>query len=162
MRLELVRHAYLPSCTLGWLHTPDFKVATIERPWIRNDLGPGGVQSMSCVEDGFYFVRPHNSERFPKTFALVNDDVGVYYRTKPVGQAWGRTAILIHVGNVVSDVQGCIAVGMRHGELRGDAAVLRSREAMAKLNILLGDEHHELEIRPAHGTAESIDHHPET
>src|SRR5690606_41150400 len=60
------------------------------------------------------------SSDLPNTYALVNEALGVYYQQRPAGQTWGRTAILIHVGNFVSDVIGCVAVGMSHGGTRSE------------------------------------------
>ena len=105
-------------------------------------------------QDGTYELRPHDSERFPGTYALVNETLGVYYQTRPAGQTWGRTAILIHVGNRVKDVIGCVAVGLEHGELYGSRAVLSSRQAMEQLRGMLGRNYHELVIRPTRGTSE--------
>jgi hypothetical protein len=98
------------------------------------------------VPDGDYSIIPHNSPKFPNTYALINADLGVYYQPidKPSGQAWGRTAILIHTGNFVSDVVGCIAVGETHG----GKSVVRSREAMGQLRTILGRERHTLHIHP--------------
>lgn len=154
MNLELVRHAYLDDMTLGALKTPDFRLATIERPWLQNPDGPGGMVSESCVPDGPYQLIPHDSERFPDTYALIAHYLGVYYQGRPEGQEWGRTAILIHIGNRVEDVEGCIAVGMSHGRLEGERVVLRSRGAMDRLRELLGRENHQLRIRPTKGTEE--------
>lgn len=154
MRLELVRHAYLSEYTLGTLITPDMSMATIERPWIPHEDGPGGWIRKSCVQDGSYTVEPHDSEDFPNTFALVNEDLGVYHYSKPAGQSWGRTAILIHRGNWVKNVVGCIAVGRSHGRLENERAVISSTSAMNILREILGREAHELVIRPTNGTAE--------
>lgn len=154
MNLELVRHSYLDEFTLGALKTPEFRLATIERPWLPNPDGLGGMVSESCVPDGPYQLIPHDSEDFPGTFALVAHYLGVYYQGRPEGQTWGRTAILIHVGNYVHDVEGCIAVGMSHGRLEGQRAVRRSRGAMDRLRELLGRERHQLHIRPTRGTEE--------
>lgn len=154
MRLELVRHAYLPDYTLGWLKTPEFALATIERPWIPHPAGPGGQRGVSCVPDGAYALRPHDSAKFPETYALLNPNCGVWYHSCPAGQEWGRTAILIHVGNRVRDLLGCIAVGMGHGQVYGSQGVLQSKVAMDQLRELLGRGHHELVIRPTRGTIE--------
>lgn len=40
-----------------------------------------------------------------------------------------RTYIRWHIGNRVRDLNGCVAVGMKHGLLGGEDAVLSSREA---------------------------------
>jgi hypothetical protein len=122
--------------------------ATIERPWIKNPAGPGGMPRVSCVPVGTYTIIPHHSVNFPNTYALVNPELGVYYQPGdiPAGQAWGRSAILMHVGNRVRDVIGCIAVGKEHGELQGEPAVLRSTLAMRELDRILNRQRHTLEI----------------
>jgi len=150
MNISLERFAYLPTATLGILRAGSLRLATIERPWLRNPEGPGGKLSMSCVPDGVYSVIPHTSQKFPNTYALINESLGVYYQTRPVGQAWGRTAILIHSGNTSADVIGCIAVGIRHS---GVTFVTDSRIAMDQLREVLGRDKHTLTIQPA-GTQE--------
>jgi hypothetical protein len=154
----LARFAYLPDCTLGWLDADTIRLATIERPWIRSPDGPGGKRRESCVPDGTYFVRPHSSDKFPDTFALVNPQLGVWYQPEdmPEGQAWGRSAILIHAGNRVGDVVGCIAVGIRHSVAGSERVVLESRKALDQLRAVLGKETHSLQIHPTSGTSEVI------
>lgn len=157
MNGTLTRFAYAPECTLGWLQFGTLRLATIERPWIANPVGPGGLPQQSCVPDGTYNARPHTSVRFPNTFALTNHALGVYYQPgdKPAGQPWGRTAILIHAGNRVRDVIGCVAVGMRHGWMLGEHAVLDSQVALARLRDVLGRDFHQLNISPTLGTQEA-------
>ena len=103
----------------------------------------------SCVPIGSYRVIPHHSVNFPNTYALVNHELGVWYQPYeiPAGQKWGRSAILIHVGNRVRNVIGCIAVGKEHGELGGEPAVLRSRLAMRELDQILNRQSHTLIIQ---------------
>lgn len=145
MILTLERFAYLDTATVGHLCAGELKLATIERPWLKNQDGPGGALSKSCIPDGTYQIRPHTSERFPNTYAIVNEELGVYYQTRPDGQTWGRTAILIHIGNFVTDVIGCVAVGLQHG---GTSAVTNSRSAMDKLREVLKRDRHEIIIKP--------------
>ena len=134
--------------TLGTLIVDDKYFPTIERPWIKSDLHQGGLNSYSCVPPGTYKVIPHNSARFPNTYALVNHALDVYYQPGDVPKGkQGRTAILIHVGNRVRDVIGCIAVGMEHGTLGGEPAVLRSGLAMRELDKILARQHHNLTIQ---------------
>lgn len=156
MNLALTRFAYLPDCTLGWLMAGDLKLATIERPWLPNPKGPGGMPRVSCVSDGLYNVRPHTSDKFPDTYALVNQALGVYYQPGdiPAGQEWGRSAILIHAGNTVSDVIGCIAVGMSHSDDLASHTVKDSRVALNKLRAVLGRSSAIIQIRPSAGTQE--------
>lgn len=153
MTITLTRFAYLPDCTLGWIFVGNLRLATIERPWIPNPKGPGGTPRTSCVPDGTYNVRPHHSEKFPETYAIVNHALGVYYQPGdvPAGQPWGRTAILIHKGNTVADVVGCIAIGLTHmGHSVRDSAV-----ALGKLRTLQGRNSTIIQIRATAGTAEA-------
>jgi Family of unknown function (DUF5675) len=153
MNGELLRFAYLRSFTLGLLRFGPLELATVERPWLPNPAGPGGKPRESCVPDGTYFVKPWNSARFPDTYILLNNTLGVYEQPAliPPGQQFGRSAILIHMGNRVEDVIGCIAVGLRHSP--DQRMALESRLAMQRLRDVLGRECHQLTIRPA-GTQE--------
>lgn len=131
--------------TLGVLAAGEMKFATVERPWIENTTGPGGMPRQSCIPKGRYKIEPWDSAQFPRTYILTNPNLGVYRQPGdiPKGQTWGRSAILIHVGNMVDDVVGCIAVGL-------DAApqgVARSAKAMIALNRMLGRSgSHQLDI----------------
>jgi hypothetical protein len=152
VKVTLVRFAYFADYTLGWLTADEERFATIERPWLPNPDGPGGTLSKSCVPEGTYVVRPHDTDRFPGTYALVNETLGVYYQERPSGQKWGRTAILIHKGNFVRDVIGCIAIGARHARPNGQHGVVESTVALERLRVLLGrTERHELGIMPTFG-----------
>lgn len=156
--MALDRFAYLPDCTLGWLMIGALRLATIERPWKPNPKGQGGIPRESCVPDGLYTVRPHHSEKFPETYALVNAARGVYYQPGdvPAGQQWGRSAILIHAGNTANDVVGCIAIGLRHEVSGADLHYIGdSRVALGKLRALLGRDEAQLLIRPV-GTQELV------
>jgi len=156
MNLELTRIAYLADCTLGRLRVGGLDLATIERPWLPHPDGPGGKQRESCVPDGEYLVRPWDSARFPNTYILVNNALGVYAQPNliPPGQKWGRSAILIHAGNFVTDVIGCIAVGRRHALAGGQHSVLESRKALDELRAVLRRDSHQLTISPIAGTQE--------
>jgi hypothetical protein len=149
VKLKLTRLSGSTERTLGELEVGRVKFATIERPWIENPEGLGGVPRVSCVPVGKYTLQPHQSLNFPNTYALVNSiSLGVYYQPHqiPPGQKWGRSAILIHRGNRVSDVIGCIAIGKEHGTLGGEPAVLRSTLAMKELDLILNRQLHTLEI----------------
>lgn len=143
MNITLTRFSSNPKRTLGWMLCGSLRLATLERPWIVNPEGPGGKLRESCIPVGDYAVIPHSSAKFPNVYALVNESNGVYYQTRPAGQAWGRTAILIHVGNWVADVIGCVAVGLDHGS----DCVTHSRVAMDKLRAELGRGTHSIFIR---------------
>lgn len=143
MDLVLARPLYTQQYTLGFLYVDDLKLATIELPWIPFD-GPGGTPKKSCVPEGTYTVKPHDSLKFPNTYILTNPELGVYAMPGdiPSGQKWGRSAILIHVGNSTADILGCIAVGLKHVADR----VVSSRAAMEELRLKLGKDTHQLSI----------------
>jgi hypothetical protein len=134
MDIQLIRFAYHRTCTLGYLNVEDLQIATLERPWIPNLSGPGGSQRISCVPDGRYRLIQHSSDRFPNVWALLNPELGVWYQPYeiPKGQGWGRSAILIHGGNRVTDVVGCIAVGLKH-------SITESEHVLGSSQIALGD-----------------------
>lgn len=158
MNLLLLRHKYAPSVTLGKLSVDGLELCTLEEPWSADPDGPGGQKRTaalreSCVPDGQYVLYPHSGQVHKKVWALVNESLGVYRYDydMPMGQKWGRASILIHAGNTVDDILGCIVVGISHGKLNGKEAVLESRVALNKLRAVLGTNVHHLEIRAADG-----------
>lgn len=58
----------------------------------------------------------------------------------------GHTELKIHNGNIPSDTQGCVLIGMRHGVLNGGPAVLSSRWALSALTQVL-EPYKELELK---------------
>ena len=144
MNIRLERFAYLDDCTRGVLHIGNHAFQTIERPWIWNPEGPGGLPFKSCVPDGTYNLRSYTRPSGKKAFILRSEEKGVYETVDDKGGATGRYLILIHPGNTVDDVVGCIAPG-----LTGDDRFVRdSRKAMAKIVELLNGAEHELRIAP--------------
>lgn len=86
---------------------------TLEEPWHENQ------KDISCIPDGRYSVIPHNSQKFPDCWQIVN-----------VPQ---RTAILIHAGNTLADTKGCVLVGLK----RVPQGVLQSKDALKKLKGII-------------------------
>lgn len=160
MLVTIVRHAYLPKlATLGMLTVGDLTIATLEEAWYVDPDGPGGQRREgnlveSCVPDGRYKLVPHDGAKQKNVWALVNTQLGVYVNAPPTGQRWGRGAILIHAGNSTDNIEGCIAVGMRHGFEGGKPWVYESQKALDALRAVLGRKEHELLIRPTTGTIE--------
>lgn len=64
-----------------------FSCRTLELPWKDNK------QRISCIPEGTYPLDVHDTKRFPEHVAINN--------------VAGRSAILFHVGNTVSDTLGC-------------------------------------------------------
>lgn len=151
--MNLARFAYLPDVTLGWLTIGPLRLATLERPWIPNPAGAGGMPFHSCVPDGLYVVAPYSSPKFASVFRLEGAAQGVYGDALPTGQTWGRTEVLIHAGNVVEDVVGCIAVGISHALAGSRYQTLRSQEALSALRLALGPIATTLTIKPTAGTS---------
>jgi hypothetical protein len=149
MKLTLLRSKDDGERTTGILQVDGRVFATIERPWLPNPEGAGGVPRKSCVPPGSYLTQPWHSVNFPETYILVNNALGVWLQPNliPPGQQWGRSAILMHVANRVRDVIGCIGVGMEHGKIGDEPAVVRSVMAMRELNKILNRGTHTLEIQ---------------
>lgn len=155
MQIELVRYAYLPTATLGLWRLAGERFETIERPWIPNPAGLGGLPRESCVPDGFYKFRPWQSPKHGAAYILDAPELGVYTAEVPAGQPFGRALCLLHAANQVSELLGCIAPGMRAAVIEGEHRVLESRRALARIHEVLGrSEVHDLMIRTTAGTEE--------
>lgn len=120
MNIILVRDPH-PDCMLGVIVLQGYIWQTLERPWIAGP--PGGTKGVSCVPPGRYQLVKHDTEAHPRTFALFNAELGVYHYELPPG-VQGRTACLIHVANWVSELRGCIALGMERMQ-NGEAWMLK-------------------------------------
>ena len=104
--LTLVRSVLLPEVTLGVLQLGKFIFSTLELPYRDNQ------RNISSIPEGSYdvFLNPKNT-----------------YELKDVPE---RGGIQIHVGNIVSDIRGCILLGLRFGTLQNQFAVLNSAAAI--------------------------------
>jgi len=141
LRLELLRDIASPECTLGVLTFGAKKCFTIERPWLPDPLCKSGVKYRSCVSDGLYRLERHSSEKFGNVWALVNPALDVYHwpADVPPGRAEStRTVILLHAGNYVHDVIGCIAPGKNRARRGREWVVERSRDALNEVRAYLG------------------------
>ena len=121
---------YFAHGTFGTLQLPDgTELVTVERPWANNQ------RNVSCVPEGTYTLRKHNSPNHGQCFALEAVTLGV--------EIYGpsqRTHILIHSANTVDQLEGCIAPGLRHGVIGQDWAVMSSKLAMDDLFRWFGDD----------------------
>jgi len=105
---------YRPYITLGTLSLPSGKtLKTLERPWLNNQT------NISCIPEGTY-----------ECTWLESSGSGKYVQVWHLQDVEGRTEILFHAGNLVRDTLGCILVGLKHGHLGGEDAVLSSLKAL--------------------------------
>lgn len=143
MDLRLERLVDTGACTLGWLHLPNGShLHTLERPWQNNDPAGDGDDLISCVPAGRYVLEPHPSRQFGKTWALVNPRLNVVHWASEIPKGardnW-RATCLIHNGNWVRDVVGCIALGLsRRMQSEHGPMVTESGAAMRLFRELLG------------------------
>ena len=102
--------------TLGGLWENDELVCvTLERNWL-NDK-----PFVSCLRCGVFNVVPHVSPKFGRCLSLLDEEIAP------------RSHVIFHSGNVSSDSEGCVIVGLGFGVLWGKPAVLSSVVANMKL-----------------------------
>lgn len=116
MILTLTRYAYCETHTAGRVAFDNFRIHTIERPWL------GNKPFKSCIPAGSYRVERRESVKF-----------GSHWHVQDVPE---RSLILIHAANYASELSGCIAPGMRSTFdcKRMVPMVADSRKAMQALN----------------------------
>lgn len=108
------------------------KIYTLEKEW------QGNANNISCIPKGKYICVPHGWE--------ANSS----FHQK---QCWeiihvpNRTGILIHTGNSTADVEGCVLVGLEREDKNGIPLVLKSRDAIAILRELIGNNEFELTLQ---------------
>ncbi len=112
--IHIRRYQKSPNGTLGTFWIDDrFLSYTLEDPDNNNE------KNNSCIPEGAYQCIPHNGPHWKNVWEITNVP--------------DRDAILIHAGNTIEDVKGCIAVGRKIGILNGLPAVLESRLALEDL-----------------------------
>lgn len=129
LRVKLLRTHLKGNVTLGALIVEDKLFCTLELPWKDNQ------SNISCIPHGEYFC-----EYLPASAS------GKYRKVYHVKGVPGRVGILIHNGNLVKHTKGCVILGMRHGKLGDEDAVLESTKAMRQLNSILNKRPFILEV----------------
>lgn len=90
--IKLTRTDQSDKGTFGVLSIDDVPVCvTLEDPWKGNRIGE------SCIPPGTYKVSPHTGFKYKNVWILE--------------KVPGRTEILIHSGNSITDTRGCILAG---------------------------------------------------
>jgi len=120
MKLILQRIYNGSDCTLGVLYDSMWQriCFTLEEPWKDNKTG------ISCIPKGIYKCVPHEGTRFKDVWRLENVP--------------GREAILVHAGNNVDSISGCLLVGQYFGRLGGKRSVMSSQNALNHLKSFIG------------------------
>lgn len=119
--ITLERFSYAEDGTLGVLTVGDLELFTVERPWLANK------PRVSCIPEGIYDLEMRFSP------VVKRSSGGKYQRGWEVKNVQDRTYIMLHPGNTMDDLAGCIAPGLSVGRLKGKPAVLSSRDAFDKL-----------------------------
>jgi hypothetical protein len=149
MKIYLMRTQHTKLGTLGETVVDGHPLFTLERPWLNNQ------QMVSCVPTGDYQLVPHTSEKFGRTWALVNPALHVVHEPGdvPAGATGWRTAILVHPANWPFELEGCIALGTGRAttEKNGQTwpMVTHSRDAFTTFRdtLVVGTTGHMLCIR---------------
>lgn len=128
--LELERFAYTPFGTFGRLEVWEpndgtghvvFECFTIEPEWENNAVG------RSCVPVGKYLLKFEESARFGRFL----------WELKGVP---GRAESKLHPANLASELEGCIAPGLRLGAINDKWAVLASAVALERIHSTLASQ----------------------
>lgn len=123
--ITLQREPFSEDGTFGRLG----RFYTCERPWLDNQTG------ISCIPSGIYDVQKTWSPRFGRMMFLV---LGVR----------GRTGVRIHPANLPTQLEGCIALGLKRGWMDGKRAVFLSQPAVRQFESEMPDRFM-LEVRNA-------------
>lgn len=98
LRVTQYRVYKTDTVTISNVEVEECNFKILELPWRNN------ARMTSCIPVGLYRLKKHSPTK-------VNRSVGINY-------AWelynvpDRSEILIHVGNSVDDIEGCLAIGL--------------------------------------------------
>jgi|SRR5579863_301123 len=100
---------------------------SLEHKWNNN------LPDVSCIPPGHYHVKPFSSDDHPGVFELQNVP--------------GRSDILTHIGNKISDTKGCIILGLgiandikTHNDPTPGTGVVNSSTALSALKNSVQNE----------------------
>ena len=123
MKLKILRFTNNHSPTFGVLfigHIPTF--VTLELPFLDNQ------SNISSIPLGHYKLSLRSASK------SLTADIGKAYELKDVPS---RSDILIHVANTVSDLKGCVGLGMSYGLIGDTYGITDSRKAYRRMMKLL-------------------------
>lgn len=129
--VKIIRDPSGPQGTTGDLIAGMFYCNTLEPNW--HDNKP----DISCIPLGTYECAIVDSPKYGKVFGVKVD---------------GREHVLFHWGNFAadapgkSDTEGCILLGNAIGEIAGQLALLRSKDAFSRFMLEMESDHFTLTI----------------
>jgi len=111
--MKIVRNNFAENYTGGMLTSEYIEQAiyTLEQEWRPDKNHSGGMNSNSCVPNGIYELISFRRQSGIIVPQLVNPNLGVFRFETNLPPDGGRFLILMHPGNSVQDVVGCIASG---------------------------------------------------
>lgn len=116
MIYTIIRQPSEPYGTFGSFYGPDGKQLCVT-------VEPPATGDHPCIPVGIYDCIPHNGDHWKNIWEITNVP--------------GRTAILIHAGNLDTDTEGCVVVGATFGELGAQEGVLNSLNTLNMLRNTL-------------------------
>lgn len=124
--------------TFGVISVGGVRLFSGELPWREDE------NDVSCIPAGSYTCVMTYSSHFKRKLYAVTGDVK-------------RSGVRIHPANLVGDrtkgyvsqLLGCIALGLKMGRIRNQKAILVSQTAVRKFQKFLNDEPFILEIKDA-------------
>ena len=118
MNLMVLNRKYCDNGVSGSLAIYDnekvnsvFSCVTLERPLLLDSDG-NTLKGESCIPEGYYSLGRDHAGRFYDRYVKNGKfDGHEYIPMVADGQLVNRSQILFHVGNQISDSQGCILIG---------------------------------------------------
>jgi len=139
---------YTPFGTWGQWYFNDASqifMWTLENPWKDNEA------NVSCIPEGDYRVTRRDS---PLIKRLTD---GAYTKAWHIENVPNRTFIEIHIGNDVSNTDGCVLTGSKPGIVKNGLWVSESRKAFDRfMQHLDGVDKFILSIKQAPSPASSL------
>ena len=126
----LIRDSHNQYGTFGKWLVESHEFETVEQDWENNQ------PNISCIPNGEYTLTFHNSPNHGECFILENKELGI---GKYEGDA-ERFGCLVHIANLASQLEGCIAPGLFRSLYKGRWSVSSSGKAMDKLFEILGKD----------------------
>lgn len=117
MNITLRRFGYTPMGTFGRWSMPGMECYTLEENWANNERG------QSCIPVGTYVLKRGYFPKHKDCFEVTNVP--------------GRSSILIHAGNTILDIEGCIILGDELG-MMGSLWAIRPGTSTPALTRFMG------------------------